>query len=216
MARRTEKRCRNCRKFALPIALLAALAALAAAPGAQAGPLVESSEGCKSAALERPFEPWLDYMDYVLVGRGTFENGTAGWSLDDASVVNGNEPYYVHGAGEHKSLAISSGGKATSATMCVGLEEPTLRLFMKSSSRSLLSSLKVEVLFEDAAGSVRSSPIGTVSALSSGSWTPHVPMLVTANLLALIDDKTPVRFRFTAQGSANWQIDDVYVDPRYR
>ena len=216
MARRTETRRRNCRIFGLPIAFLAALAALVAAPGAQAGPLVESAEGCKSAALERPFEPWVDYMDYVLVGRGTFENGTAGWSLDEASVVEGNEPYYVHGAGEHRSLAISSGGKATSATMCVGLEEPTLRLFMKSSSRSLLSSLKVEVLFEDVTGTVRSLPIGTASALTSGSWTPHLPMLCTANLLSLIDDKSPGRFRFSAQWPANWQSDDVYVDPRYR
>jgi hypothetical protein len=27
---------------------------------------------------------------------------------------------------------------------------------------------------------------------------------------------TPVRFRFTPVGTATWQIDDVYIDPRRR
>jgi hypothetical protein len=189
--------------------------ALTAAPSAQAGLLVESAGDCATAPLEQPFQPWLDPATYVLTGNGGFEQGASGWSLNGASVVQGNEPYYVHGAGESKSLSISSGDSATSDTMCVGLEEPTLRLFMKSSSASLLSKLKVEVLYEDAFGNARSAPIGLVPALTSTSWTPHLPMPVVANLLALVGDKTPVKFRFTAQGSANWQIDDVYVDPRY-
>jgi len=129
--------------------------------------------------------------------------------------VSGNEPYYVHGDGETKSLSIGSGGSATSGTMCVGLNEPTLRLFVRSSSPSSLSKLKVEVLFEDATGTVRSLPIGTASALTSTSWNPSLPMVIGVNLLPLIGDQTPVRFRLTAQGSADWQIDDVYVDPRY-
>jgi hypothetical protein len=215
MARRTGTR-RTRRTSSIALAIVASAAALLVAPTAQAGPLVQSADGCTPGTLEQPFQPWLDYMDYVLLGNGTFEKGASGWSLDGASVGSGNEPYYVHGAGETKSLSIAAGGRATSPTMCVGLEEPTLRFFMKSSTRSLLSDLKVEVLFEDATGAVRSLPIGSAPALTSGSWTPHLPMVVTANLLALVDDKTPVRFRFTAQGSANWQIDDVYVDPRYR
>jgi hypothetical protein len=40
-------------------------------------------------------------------------------------------------------------------------------------------------------------------------------MPLVVNLLPLLPgEQTPVRFRFTPQGSANWQIDDVYVDPR--
>jgi hypothetical protein len=185
-----------------------------AAPAAHAGPLVASAEGCPVDPLEQPFRPWLDPADYVLLPGGTFEHGASGWSLDGASVVSGNEPYYVHGADEKKSLSLPSGSHATSGTMCVGLEEPTLRLFVRSSSPSLLSKLKVEVLFEDALGNVHAAPIGGAAALTSTGWNPSAPMVIGVNLLPLIDGKTPVRFRFTAQGSADWRIDDVYVDPR--
>ena len=215
MQRRTGRPRKGTRIATLAIAAVSALTALLAAPAAQAGPLVQSADGCSPAPLEQPFLRWLDPADYFLVPNGGFENGASRWSLDRAGGVAGNEPYYVHGAGESKSLSIHSGAAATSATMCVGLSEPTLRLFVRSSSPSLLSKLEVEVLYEDALGTVRSAPIGTVSALSSTSWTPHLPMAIGANLLPLIGDKTPVRFRFTAQGSADWQIDDVYVDPRY-
>ncbi len=206
MRRRTRGRNR--------IVLVALLAALVAVPAAQAGPLVASAEDCATGPLEQPFRPWLDPADYVLVPGGTFEDSRRGWTLDGADVVQGNEPYYVHAAGETKSLAIGSGDSATSATMCVGLEEPTLRLFMRSRAASLASKLKVEVLFEDALGYVHATPIGYVPAMSATSWTPHVPMVIGVDLLPLIDGKTPVRFRFSAEGSADWQIDDVYVDPR--
>lgn len=206
---------RSKRTARLAVAVVAGLTALAAAPAAQAGPLVASAEGCPTAPLEQPFLPWLDPADYVLVPNGTFERGGSQWSLDGADVVSGNEPYYVHGAGETKSLSITSGDSATSSTMCVGLNEPTLRMFVRSGSPSLLSRLRVEVLFEDAAGNVQSAQIGSIPALTSTSWTPFVPMVIGVNLLALIGDKTPVQFRVTAQGSADWHVDDVYVDPRY-
>ena len=216
MPRRTGTHRRNPLKSALTIAVLAALGALAAAPGAQAGALVASAEGCAAPSLEQPFMPWLDASNYFLAPNGGFEKGASHWSLDGAAVVNGNEPYYVHGADESRSLSIPSGAVATSDTSCVGLNEPTVRLFVKSNTASLLSRLKVEALYEDAYGNVRSLAIGSIPALTSNSWTPHLPMVIGANLLALVGDKTPVQFRFTAQGSASWQIDDVYVDPRYR
>lgn len=216
MPRRTGTHRTNPLKSALTIAAIAALSALAAAPGAQAGPLVESAEGCAAPSLEQPFTPWLDTSNYFLAPNGGFEQGASRWSLDGAAVVNGNEPYYVHGAGESRSLSIPAGAAATSDTSCVGLNEPTVRLFVKSGTASLLSRLKVEALYEDAFGNGRSLTIGSIPALSATSWTPHAPMVIGANLLALVGDKTPVRFRFSAHGSAGWQIDDVYVDPRFR
>ena len=216
MRRRTEVRPDKGKRTAiLGVTLVAALTALMAAPAAQAGPLVASAGDCAVAPLEQPFLPWVDPATYVQVSNGGFEQGASGWSLAGASVVAGNEPYYVHGADEKKSLSVPSGASATSDTMCVGLEEPTLRLFVRSSTPSLLSKLKVEVLYEDAFGNVRSAPIGLVPALTSTSWNPHPPMVIGVNLLPLLDGKTPVKFRVTAQGSADWQIDDVYVDPRY-
>jgi hypothetical protein len=98
--------------------------------------------------------------------------------------------------------------------MCVGLDHPTLRFFARSSDRSL-SSLTVQVLFEDATGTVRTATIGAVGGLGGGRWSPTAAMPIVVNLLALLPGElTPVRFRFRAQGPADWQIDDVYVDPR--
>ncbi len=57
-------------------------------------------------------------------------------------------------------------------------------------------------------------PVGSIS--SGSSWQPSPVMLVVANLVPAVlgDDSLDVRLRFTPN-SGTWQIDDVYVDPRY-
>jgi hypothetical protein len=181
------------------------------APAAQAGPLVASAGDCADIPLEQPFMPWLDPASYVLIPRGTFEGSTDGWQ--GGSVASGNEPWHVHGSGGTHSLSLPAGSSVTTPTMCVGLDEPTMRFFARSSG-SPLSSLKVEVLFEDGLGNARSAPIGVVTA---GPWAPTLPLPILVNLLPLLPgEKTPVQFRITPQGSANWRIDDVYVDPKRR
>ncbi|HEY1357154.1 MAG TPA: hypothetical protein VGF21_02505 [Thermoleophilaceae bacterium] len=192
------------------LTLVVALA-FAVAPSAHAGPLVASAHDCPSLAMEQPFVRWLDPMSYVLQPGGSFESQPDGWDAGSASVSAGNEPWHVHGQDEASSLAIPAGGSVTGPTMCVGLEHPTLRFFARSSSRSL-STLAVQVIFEDAAGSVHSLPIG---AVAPGGWAPTAAMPIVVNLLPLLPGElTPVRFRFTPVGPASWQIDDVYVDPR--
>jgi hypothetical protein len=189
-----------------------------AAPSAQAGVLVKSATDCDAQTVEQPFTRWLDPSSYVLVPNGTIESGSDGWSVAGGYATSGNEPWYVHGAGESSSMKISAGRSVTTGSMCVGLEHPTLRFFAKSSGGSLLSlvsTLTVEVQFEDSLGNVDTLPIGTV--LPGGSWQPTLPFPVVANLLPLLPgEHTAVRFRFTAVGGSNWQIDDVYVDPRSR
>jgi hypothetical protein len=202
------------------LALVAALAGLAlSAPSANAGVLVSSATDCADQSTSQVFLPWLDPMSYTLVPGGDLEGGATGWSLNGAYVVSGNEPWYVHGDAESRALKIPAGKSITTDTICVGLLHPTVRFFAKSSGDSLLgslvSTLTVEVLFEDAGGNVRSLPIGTV--LPSSRWTPTLPYPVIANLLPLLPgEKTPVQFRFRAAGGSSWQIDDVYVDPRSR
>jgi hypothetical protein len=174
-----------------------------------------AAEDCPTASLEQPFLPWMDSDLYSLVPNGDLEGDAAGWSLDGARVVAGNEPFYVHAAADSHSLSLPSAAAATSGMMCVGVEERTLRLFVRSSNPSSSSKLKVEVVFEDTQGTVRSQPVDAIPADEATSWTPHEPMVIGISSHPRIDGKTPVRFRFTAQGPADWQIDDVYVDPRY-
>lgn len=186
--------------------------ALAAPATAQAGPLVASAPNCDEQVLSQPFLPWLDPASYTLDQGGSFENGAPGWSLNGASVASGNESYNVGGADDSQSLALPNGSSATSAPICVGLEHPTIRVFARNGG-SPFASLRVDVLFEDAAGGLHSLTIGNVG--STSSWRPSVQMLVVANLLPLLPGSyTPVEFRFTPQGGS-WSIDDVYVDPHH-
>jgi len=186
------------------------------APGASAGTLVASAPDCEAETLTRPFLPWLDPAQYKLAPDGGFEAGAAGWALEGgAEVVAGNESYYVRDAGDSQALSLPGGSSATSPTTCVGLEHPTLRVFARNTG-SPLSSLRVTVHFEDAAGNEQELAIGQLTAGSS--WNPSVQMVIVANLLPLLPgEQTPVAFEFTPHGSAGeWRIDDVYVDPMRR
>jgi hypothetical protein len=195
------------------IAGAAALTALIAPAGASAGALVASAPDCDGQALSQPFAPWLDPSQYTLNAGGDFESAASGWALDGgATVVAGNEPYHVTGADDSSSLKLPSGASATSSTICVGLEHPTLRLFARRAT-GFVATMSVEVLFEDATGEARSLTIGSVTG--TGSWQPTSPMAVVANLLPLLPgEHTPVQFRFSAL-NGGLQIDDVYVDPRH-
>jgi hypothetical protein len=203
----SDRRRRTVVRWLLPAVVL--VAALFGAEQANAGVLTASVTSCDDPPLERPFTPWLDGMQYVLAPDGDFDRDAAGWQLASAAVVADNEPWNVHGSERTAALRLAGDGSATSPVMCVGVEHPTLRLFARNRG-SVLGTLGVEVLFEDALGETRSLPIGTVLG---GGWAPTLPMPVLANLLTLLPgERTPVAFRFTARGG-DWTIDDVFVDP---
>jgi hypothetical protein len=183
-----------------------------AAPSASAGLLVKSAPNCANQLLEQPFAVVGDSASYTLVSGGSFEAGAPGWQLSRAQVVAGNNSFRKG----TRSLQISAGGVATSPTVCVGLEHPTMRFYVKSSGGLLsLSTMTVEVLAETSVGLVVPVPIGLV--LPSTKWKASGRYLVVANLLPLLPQSyTPVAFRFRAIGGATWTIDDVYVDPKHR
>ena len=197
------------------VVLAGALCALAfAAQPSHAGVLVQSAPAsCADQPSARTFLPWLDLATYTKAPDGGFEAGAAGWDLDGgAATVAGNEPYGVSKDNGDTSLRIPAGGAATSPVFCVGLEHPTYRFFAKRTGGSLLSTLRVDVQFEDALGVQHSLPTGLV--VGGTSWAPTLPQLIVANLLPLLPgDHTPITLRFVPQGAGSWQIDDVYVDP---
>jgi hypothetical protein len=191
-----------------------ALVALAVGGGAERARAATLVGGC-SDQLAQPFLPWLDPAYYVLAPDGGLEGHASGWTLrGGAKVVDRNEPFFVRSAADRRSLYLPAGSSATTPAMCAGLEHPTLRMFVANRG-ALLSTLKVEVLFEGPLGLVQSLPMAPVAA--GPSWQPTAPLLVVANATALpiaTDGTTEVAFRFTPQGaSAAWSVDDVYVDP---
>jgi hypothetical protein len=193
----------------------AAVGALAlGAPAASAGVLVKSAPSCEGQPLSKPFAPWRDQANYTLAPGGAFEPGDAGWKLTRASVVAGNERFQVRDEGDAHSLRIGPGGSATSPTICVGLEHPTLRFFARSDG-NLLQPLTLEVITETSVGLTLAVPVGVV--LPSDAWKPTARQLVVANMLPLLPrHHTPVAFRVRSVGGATWWIDDFYVDPKRR
>jgi hypothetical protein len=201
--------------FRLHRTLFAAVVATAAlavsAPAAHAGLLVASAPDCSPKPTSKPFAPWGDTSDYNLAPGGSFEPGKGSWQLKGASVVDGNEPWKVSGAGS-KSLKLPPGASATSPVICVGLEHPTLRFFTRN-SQPLLSTLSVEVTFETSLGLKATLPVGVL--LPNGQWKPSPKLLVLANLLPLLPgEHTPVQFTVRSVGLGTWWVDDFYVDPR--
>jgi hypothetical protein len=194
--------------------LTAAAATMALAAPANAGILTMSATDCRDGALTQPFKPWADGAYYKEVPGGAFEPAATGWTLrGGARVVSGNEPWNVRNARDSRSLLLPAGSSAISAPSCVGLAEPTMRFFAKR-SRGLLSTLAVTVWVRTSLGLELGVPIGIV--LGNGTWKPSPRFLSVANLLPLFPgERTPVAFMFTPL-LGDWQIDDVYVDPRMR
>jgi hypothetical protein len=196
--------------------LLAAIAAVAmtgalAAP-ASAGILTASATDCGDETLSKAFAAFGDSASYKQVQGGSFEGSMAGYTLiGGAKIVSGNEPWKVGGSSHAKSLSLPAGSSVITPTACVGIHEPTVRFFAKK-NRGLLSTLAVSVYVKTSLGLVVPLPVGVV--LGNGQWKPTAPMLIVANLLPLLPgDRTPVAFQFTPL-LGDWQIDDVYVDPR--
>ena len=192
----------------------AAIASAAFASSASAGIITAPAANCDDGGLTQPFSRWGDQHEYKLVSNGAFETGTTGWALTGgAAVVAGNETYKVRAAGDAKSLKLPSGSSATTPFVCVGANEPTLRLFAKRNSAllGLVSTLQVQIQVQTSLGLTAWLPV-LPGDLGGSSWHPTVAMPFLVNLLTL-GDRTQVRFRFTPL-LGSWQIDDVYVDPR--
>jgi len=203
-------------------AVVAGAALFAALPGtANAGLLVASAPSCDNSATSQPFAQWGDSNNYFLAPGGNFESGATGWTLNGARVVSDQEPSRVQGDNGSHALQVPAGRSVVSPTMCVGIENPSMRFFAHRSGGGLLgaaSTLLVTARVETSLGLVVEVPVGTMTALTNGTtWNRTPAQIVLASLLPLLPGQhTPVQFRFAAVGTADWVIDDVFVDPRCR
>lgn len=84
-----------------------------------------TSATCNVPTTFKAFKAFGDTADYAFAPGGSFESGTAGWSLTGASVVSGNDTSGVF-AGS-KSLLIRDHGRVVSPWFCVSADHPTFR-----------------------------------------------------------------------------------------
>lgn len=202
------------RRIAAPVGLALALFVLGAG-SAHASLLPGAGANCSDYSYSQVFLPWADPAYYTPVPGGDFEKANKDWSLVGASrVTNENESFNVAGDRHHSSLSIPDGATALSPAVCVGLGQPTLRMFFKQNAGLGIARLRIDVLFDDVTGSTQAQSIGWVGALND--WSPSQQMAILANLLPTIGaGSSAVAFRFTALGG-DFQIDDVYVDPWHK
>ena len=167
---------------------------------------------CPTQPVSNPFSQWGDSKDYFSVPGGSFE-GTAdqvGWTLSDASLTSGNEPFDVSGADDQQSLTINGGGSATSPFFCADDTMSSLRFFAQQATAG--TDLKVDALVQTSNG-VAVVPVADLADGSFSSWAP-TDALGGDNGKLPAGSSIMVALRFEAPSSdGSWQIDDIYVDP---
>jgi hypothetical protein len=166
---------------------------------------------CPPPAVSTPFTQWGDTNSYFPVPGGTFEPADqAGWTLSNAALTAGNEPFYVNATGDGQSLTISGGGSALSPYFCVDSTMSSLRFFADQASPG--SDLEITALVQTPNG-VATVAVGHLADGSMTQWAPAQPIAGNSSQLGP-NASVMVALRFTVPSTAgSWTIDDVYVDP---
>jgi hypothetical protein len=185
-------------------ALVAAIAILALPAAAQA---------CTYTGAQQVFGPWGDQHSYVLGPDGGFEGGGSGWLLSrGATVVEGNEPFYLNSSDDSRALALPAGSSALSPRICMSLDTPIFR-FVARNSGDPSARLRVEAIYP-LLGLLRTKAISTVT--SGSSWAPTQQLSTVLSLSTIIGTLIPssVQIRIVPLDSGGqWQVDDLYIDP---
>jgi hypothetical protein len=161
-----------------------------------------ASAACPSTPTTKAFAAFGDDADYSLVPGGSFNAGAPGWGLTNASVTG-------------KSLAIAPTGVAVSPAVCVDVDRPTFRFFLRRTSGSW-GVLTVKLRWQDASGNTNET---VVAAVQPGTTREPSPQLNLARTLPLwnASQTTTVRLVFDPEDyGGGFAVDDVYIDPYAR
>jgi Collagen triple helix repeat (20 copies) len=172
---------------------------------------------CDYPAPRKVFARWHDKKNYVLAQNGGLESGSDGWTLaDGASAVEGNETFFLNDAADHQSLSLPAGSSATSPQTCVAKNQPVFRFVAKRDGGNKKSRLRVEVLYTGKHGKPRSLVVGKLRG--GQAWKPTKKLAIRLGQAKGKGRFTTaqIAFRFTPRGAGDWQIDDVFLDPRLR
>jgi hypothetical protein len=178
---------------------------------ARAGKLLSGAD-CGYGDPSTVFAAWGDTATYALAPEGDL-SASDDWTLNKQStVVSGADPF----SGAAQSLELAKGAEAATPAMCVNLDNPTIRFFVKNVGGNGKSHLKVDVLYEDFGGHVKHLTIAKLNA--DTEWQPSVILPMYMNMLALASPNglTAVAFRFKAEGlqkDETLAISSLYVDP---
>jgi hypothetical protein len=185
-------------------ALAVTVATAAAAAPAHAALLTPTPTDCGTPDVDQVFAPWKDRANYFVAPGGDFESGAKGWTLSGgAKIVADQEPWDVGGTDGSRALELPAGATAVSPVVCMGLEEPTIRMFARSTG-----ALKVSATVKTNIGLNLTLPLG----LDTGAaWAPGAIHPVVFNTAGL-GQKVPVQIVLSGSSGTS-RVDDLYVDP---
>jgi hypothetical protein len=194
-------------------AVIAAAACFAAPAAAQAA--------CEPTATVKAFEAFGDSSDYFLAPNGGLESGSAGWQLTNASVVSGNESYFVNAKSDTRSLSIAPGGRAVTSAICVDTTRTGFRYFAQNPGNGSGPKLTVSILWVGPDGITRNIRVDKLAGASYRSWTasrffaPQLAAQLFKRLGLTAQDTASVRLVFEAENVPGpaWRVDDVFIDP---
>jgi hypothetical protein len=158
--------------------------------------------------LVNPFTSFGDTRDYVLAPLGNFEDA----SLDGWSFEGGAGP--IADENGNRALELPAGSAATSPAMCVDLDYPTVRFFV----RNLLgddADLKVQVMYVDHEKAYQPHDVGKLKAKVGYGLTKDIK--IDPQRGGKEAGWRRVAFRFVAhKDKGDFHVDNLYVDPRMR
>lgn len=166
---------------------------------------------CQGQVFTQPFTAFNDYNYYTLVPGGGFEGGSAaGWQLSGgARVVQSALPNGSSGS----VLDLPGGAKAVSPQVCVTMEYPAGRVWVRDVAGS--GGVYVYVSYTDTNTEKRPKNVGQLHG-QQGAWTPSSPFDLQPET-GPGEETGEVRLTFVvAGGRNNYQLYEPYIDPRMR
>ncbi|HZQ66192.1 MAG TPA: hypothetical protein VFA66_13305 [Gaiellaceae bacterium] len=204
----------------LCLAGVAATLAIVSGASAAATPAGAIDSGTCSTwpPLVQPFLPWADQNPYFLLQDSSFEAAVSGWTLTGgATVVAGNEPFFVTSRTDTHSLALpTTASSVTTPTVCVTSDSPSFRFFLRNNGNLGYTDgqLAVYLNFTGASGKPQQVKIAALKG-SKTNWalTPSISFIQYIST-PLKSGAAQISFTIRPNDNhGNWQLDDFYVDP---
>lgn len=192
------------RQLGFAAGVCVALLGLSAAPAMAAAT-------CEGQTFSQPFVAWNDYNYYTLVQGGAFNSASEGWELKGgAQVIKTTRPNETTGG----VLNLPSGSTAVSPPVCVTLQYPTARVWVRNVKGA--EGVAVGVAYAGTPTATSPKNVGQVHG-QQNNWTLSDPFNLQPQTAGPNEETRQVRLVFVAGGqTSDFQLYGLYVDPRMR
>ncbi len=163
---------------------------------------------CAGQAFSQPFEALHDDGYYTLVEGSEFDESAEGWQLTGGAQIVADGPV---GSSGH-SLDLPAGAEAISPSVCVTLQYPTARVWVRNVVGG--GGLAVSLAYAGTKTEEQPQNVGQVHG-QGNDWTLATPFNLQPQIAGPLEAVRHVRIHFTATGQGNdYRIFGLYVDPR--